>query len=198
MALGQVFRRIQSRGRGTVHVPTDFLDLGTRAAVDQALARLARRGEIRRLARGVYDYPNVHPRLGDLTPPLHQVADAIARSTGSRIQISGAQAANQLGLSSQVPAKSEYLTDGTTRVVRIGRQAIEFRHAAPRTLVGSGTAAGVVFQALRHVGRDHITSDVISRIREALAEDDLDVVSAHSNQAPAWMQPVLRQITGRT
>ena len=198
MALKQILRRIQSKGRGTVHVPGDFLDLGTRAAVDQALARLARRGEIRRLARGVYDYPNVHPRLGDLTAPLHQVAAAIARSTGSRIQISGAQAANQLGLSTQVPAKVEYLTDGTTRTVCIGRLTIEFRHAAPRTLAGSGTAAGVVFQALRHVGRDHITSDVISRVREALAEDDLDVVSAHSNQAPAWMQPVLRQITGRT
>ena len=190
----QVLKRIRAKGRGAVHVPADFLDLGGRAAVDQALARLARAGTIRRLARGVYDFPKQDPRLGALSPSLARVAAAIARSTGSQIQVSGAQAANQLGLSTQVPAQLVYLTDGPTRTIQVGNRAITFRHAAPRRLVGAGTAAGLVMQALRHLGRDGVTPDVIARIRQVLRDDDRAAVTRHAAMAPAWMRPALEAI----
>ncbi len=194
----QVLARIRAKGRGAVHVPADFLDLGRRAAIDQALARLARAGTIRRLARGVYDFPKQHPRLGDLSPSLGRVAGAIARSTGSQIQVSGAQAANQLGLSTQVPAQVVYLTDGPTRTIPIGNRQVTFRHAAPRRLAGAGTAAGLVMQALRHLGPDGITSDVIARVRSALTDDDCVSVRRHAALAPAWMRPALDAIATPT
>ncbi len=190
----QVLARIRAKRRGAVHVPADFLDLGGRAAIDQALARLARAGTIRRLARGVYDFPKQPPRLGALSPSLARVAAAIARSTGSQIQGSGAQAANQLGLTTQVPAQVVYLTDGPTRTIRVGNRSIAFRHAAPRKLAGAGTAAGVVMQALRHLGRDGVTSDVISQIRQVLSDDDRASVNRHAAMAPAWMRPALEAI----
>lgn len=190
----QVLKRIRAKGRGAVHVSADFLDLGGRAAVDQALARLARAGTIRRLARGVYDFPKQDPRLGTLSPSLARVAAAIARSTGSQIQVSGAQAANQLGLSTQVPARLVYLTDGPTRTIQVGNRAIAFRHAAPRKLAGAGTAAGVVMQALRHLGRDGVTPDAVARIRQVLRKVDRAAVSRHAAMAPAWMRPALNAI----
>ena len=190
----QVLARIRAKGRGAVHVPADFLDLGRRAAIDQALARLARAGTIRRLARGVYDFPKLHPRLGDLSPSLARVAGAIARSTGSQIQVSGAQAANQLGLSTQVPAQVVYLTDGPTRTIPIGNRSITFRHAAPRRLAGAGTAAGLVMQALRHLGPDGITSNVLAGVRSALTDDDCASVRRYAAMAPAWMRPALDAI----
>lgn len=177
-----------------MHVSADFLDLGGRAAVDQALARLARAGSIRRLARGVYDYPEIDPRLGALAPSLARVAAAITRSTGSQLQVSGAQAANQLDLSTQVPARLVYLTDGPSRTVCVGNRAIEFRHAAPRTLAGAGTAAGVVLQALRHLGRDGVTPSVVARVRRALRADDRAGLIRHEAVAPAWMRPALKAI----
>jgi hypothetical protein len=190
----QVLTRIRAKGRGAVHVPADFLDLGSRAAVDQALGRLARAGTIRRLARGVYDFPKQDPRLGALSPSLARVAVAIARSTKSQLQVSGAQAANQLGLSTQVPARLVYLTDGPTRTIQVGNRAIAFRHAAPRKLAGAGTAAGVVMQALRHLGRDGVTPDVVARIRKVLRDRDRAAMSRHAAIAPAWMRPVLEAI----
>jgi hypothetical protein len=177
-------------------VPADFQSLGGRAAVDQALSRLVKAGTLRRVRRGVYDTPKRHPKLGPLSPSLPQVAVAIARSTGSRLQISGAHAANQLGLSPQVPARVTYLTDGTTRTIRVGNSAIEFRHASPRTLVGAGTAAGVVIQAFRHLGRRSLTPDVINHVRRVLHDDDRKIVGAHVSKAPAWMQPALRGVSG--
>lgn len=190
----QILARIHGRGRGGIHVPADFLDLGSRAAVDQALARLAKTGRIRRITRGVSDFPKRQPKLGMLSPSLALVAAAIARSTGSQLQISGAQAANRLGLSSQVPVRSVYLTDGPTRTIQVGSRAIDFRHTAPRTLTGAGTAAGLVIQALRHLGRGGGTPDVVAKIRSTLQEDDRKVVAKHVSGAPAWMRPLLLQI----
>nr|QEG97822.1 hypothetical protein AgrTiKerr27_00092 [Agrobacterium tumefaciens] len=108
-------KRARAGGRGSVFTPSDFLDVAARAAVDQALSRLARNGKLRRLTRGLYDFPKVHPQLGALSPRPDDVAKALARETGSQVQIAGARAANALGLSTQVPAHSIYLTDGGRR-----------------------------------------------------------------------------------
>jgi len=194
---GQIRARIRAKPRGSIFVPGDFLDLGGRAAVDKALSRLVRDGALRRVARGVYDRPKEHPRLGALSPSLPAVAAAIARSTGSRIQIPGPQAANQLGLSTQVSARISYLTDGATRAIRVGNREIHFRHASPRALAGAGTGAGLVMQALRHLGRDAITADVISKLRGKLRVDDRKAVAEHVPLAPAWMRPALRAISQR-
>lgn len=194
----RILDRIRAKPRGTVFVPSDFLDLGSRAAIDQALSRLAGTGTLRRVARGVYDCPRQHPRLGALSPSLPRVAAAIARATGSRLQIAGAQAANQLGLSTQVPARLAFLTDGPTRTIRVGNRAIDFRHASPRTLAGAGTAAGIVIQALRHLGRHAIAPDVVTQVRSVLRGGDRKAVGAHVSHAPAWMRPALVAISGRT
>src|SRR5579859_6816774 len=106
----QILSRVRRRGRGAVFTPKDFLDLGGRAAVDQALSRLAKAGGIRRLARGIYDFPRMSPRLGVLSPAPEAVAKAVAQQTDSAVQVTGAQAANALGLSMQVPAQPVYLT----------------------------------------------------------------------------------------
>jgi hypothetical protein len=190
----QVFTRLRAKGRGAVFGPTDFLDLGSRAAVDQALSRLARSGKIRRLARGVYDYPKTHPRFGVLSPSLDRVAAAIARATGSTIQLSGAHAANLLGLSTQIPAHLLYLTDGPPRKVRIGNQMIDFRHAAPRKLAGAGTPAGTVLQALQYLGRAGMTDDLVRRLQHTLDPADKASLSRHARSAPAWARPAITQI----
>ena len=110
-----ILKRVRARGRGSVFTPSDFLDLAGRAAIDQALSRLVKAGQLRRLARGLYDFPKMHPKLGPLSPAPDDVARALAQETGSKVQITGARAANALGLSAQVPAQSVYLTDGPPR-----------------------------------------------------------------------------------
>src|SRR5690349_8583362 len=95
----RIVAAIHSRGRGFVFVPADFLDIGSREAVDVALHRLARLGTIRRLARGVYDFPKEHPVLGLLAPSAEDIARALAGRDRTRLQPAGAYAANALGLS---------------------------------------------------------------------------------------------------
>jgi len=190
----RILRRIHGWGRGRVFVPKDFLDLGARAAVDAALTRLHRRGAIRRLGRGVYDYPAVHARLGPLTPDPDLVAQAVVRSTDCLVVCTGARAANVLGLSTQVPAQATYLTDGTSRVLRVGGWTLRFQHAAPASLVGGDTVAGLVVRAIRYLGREHVGDDVVQRLRAAVAEPDKRALARLAHGAPAWMRPVIDRL----
>ena len=120
----KLLNRIYGHGRGWVFTPNDFSDLGSRDAVASALKRYRQSGHIRRLARGLYDYPRTDPDLGILTPSPDAIARALAGRDAVRLQPSGAYAANLLGLSTQVPMKIVYLTDGPSRTVRIGKKQI--------------------------------------------------------------------------
>src|SRR5271168_1549101 len=153
----RILATIHGRGRGSVFVPADFLGLGSREAIAIALHRLARKGTIRRLARGVYDFPKEHPKLGPLSPPAEAIAAALAGRDHTRLQPAGAYAANALGLSEQVPAKAVFLTDGSSRTVKIGPMTIQLRQTTPRNMAAAGRLSGLVIQAFRELGREHIT-----------------------------------------
>ncbi len=127
----QIFNAITTLGQGAVFVPTDFLSLGSRQTVDIVLHRLVRKGTIRRLARGIYDFPKEHPKLGTLQPSPEKIAEALVGRDCTRIQPTGAYAANILGLSEQVPAKVVFLTDGPSRTVKIGTTNIQLRRTTP-------------------------------------------------------------------
>lgn len=186
----RIMRRVRASGRGGVFTPSDFLDVAGRASVDQALSRLAKKGKLRRLARGLYDYPKVHPKLGPLSPTPDDVARALARETGSRAQIAGAHAANALGLSTQVPAKSLYLTDGPSRRIVLGKRVVDLRHASPKHLIAPGSPAGTVVQALRHVGPLR-AADVAQVAARRLSANDKRRIASSAVRAPAWMRPTL-------
>ncbi len=186
-------KRVRASGRGSVFTPSDFLTVAARSSVDQALSRLVKGGKLRRLARGLYDFPKLHPKLGPLSPASDNVAQALARETGSQVQIAGARAANALGLSTQVAAKSTYLTDGPSRRVVLGKRVVDLRHASPKHLIAPGSPAGTVVQALRHVGPAR-AADVAQIAARWLSANDKKALASTAVQAPAWMRPTLVSI----
>jgi RNA-binding protein YhbY len=191
----KIVDRLRRQGRGKVFTPKDFLDIGSRDAVDQALSRLAKAETVQRLGRGLYCYPKINKRLGIAIPPdVDEIADALARQTGSRIAPSGATAANRLGLSTQVPAKPVYLTDGRSRQVRVGNFVVVVKHVAPKELpVGNRTSA-TVLQALRHLGKDAVDSTVVSRIRKALSPRNRSQLLQDARYTTDWIADAVRKI----
>ena len=191
----KILDQIRDSGGGKAFTPKDFLEIGRRDAVDQALSRLARTGDICRLGRGLYYYPRTNPRLGiPVQPDVDDIAEALARKTGTRIAPSGATAANRLGLSTQVPAKPVYLTDGRSRRVQVGDTEIVIKHAAPKNLpIGSGISATVI-QALRYIGQDAVTPDVVSRIRRKLSESQKTQLRKDSRYIIDWIADTVRLI----
>src|SRR5579872_5291771 len=190
----QILARIQRWRHGSVFVPSDFLDLGSREAVDLALHRLARKGTIRRLARGVYDFPKEHPVLGLLAPSADAVARALAGRDRTRLQPAGAYAANILGLSEQVPAKAVFLTDGPSRTVRIGPTTIQLRRTTPRNMAAAGRLSGLLIQALRELGKEHMTPARREHLKRTLPADKRRALVKDLRFAPAWMHPIFREL----
>jgi hypothetical protein len=190
----KILATINGRGRGSVFVPADFLDLGSREAVDIALYRLARKGTIRRLARGVYDFPKKHPILGMLSPSADEVARALAGRDRTRLQPTGAYAANILGLSEQVPAKAVFLTDGPSRTVKIGPMTIQLRRTTPRNMEAAGRLSGLLMQALRELGEEHITPKRREHLKQTIPADKRRELLKDLRLAPAWMHPIFREL----
>lgn len=190
-----MLRTIQAKGRGAVFTPNDFWNLGSRSSIDQGLSRLVKRGTIRRLARGVYDYPRTNRELGiSAYPSVEHIAKAITKSHGARIQISGAYAANILGLSTQVPARIVYLTDGYSKRVALGKQTLIFRRASPKVMKTAGRVSGTVIQALKHIGQAAITPAIVRQLRRVLKDDLKKVILRDLQYAPVWVRDVVRQV----
>ena len=190
----KVVRRIRWAGRGSVFSPSDFLDLGSRDAVDQVLSRLVRTGVLRRLTRGLYDYPKTHPVLGVVAPAPETIAAALAGKHGIRFQPSGAYAANLLGLSTQVPAKIVFLTNGPSRTVRVGNQEIRLVRTTPRMMGPARRISGTVIQALRYLGQAQLDAAVIRSLRRKLRPAEKRQLLRDLPFAPAWVGAHLRAI----
>jgi hypothetical protein len=190
----RIISRIRGRGKGSVHVPGGFLDLGSREAIDLALHRLVKKGTLRRLARGVYHFPEQHPVLGVLAPSADTIAAALAGRDHARLQPAGAYAANLLGLSEQVPAKAVFLTDGPSRTVTIGPTTIELRRTTPRNMGAAGRLSGLLIQGLRELGKEHATEARIKHLRQTLPADKRRELLKDLKLAPAWMHPIFREL----
>jgi hypothetical protein len=190
----KVLKRIKGFAPDAVFTRSDFVDLGSTHAVGMVFQRLLKLGRLRRVARGLYDVPRQHPALGELSPRPNAIAQALARRDGVRLQATEAQAANELNLSEQVPARLVYDTDGRPRSVRVGGVSLEFRGRSKRKMAAAGRGSGLVMAALRALGPKHIETRHIEHLRELLPSDERSRLMKVLRYAPAWMHPHLRQI----
>lgn len=194
----QILEAISSRGRGIVFVPTDFLDLGNRQTVDIVLHRLVQKGTIRRLARGLYDFPEEHPIIGKLQPSPKKIAEALTGRDCTRIQPAGAYAANLLGLSEQVPAKIVFLTDGPSRMVKIGATTIQLRRTTLKNMAMAGRLSGLLVQALRELGKENITVERLEHLMKIVPLDQRRELLKDIRLVPEWMHSIFRKLAEET
>jgi len=158
--------------------------------------RHRRQGITRQLARGLYDYPDQHPGIGVLSPSTDAIAQALKGRDAARLQPTGAYAANILGLSDQVPARTVFLTDGRSRRVKIGKQEIVLRHTTLRNMATAGTTSGMVIQALRWLGRRHVDDQTCALLAGRLTDDDKRTLIADARYAPTWVAEIMRRVAG--
>lgn len=180
--------------RGSVATPADFIDLGSRESVHRALSRNALRGAVRQVARGVYELPAIDEEWGPVPTSVDAVARALARRDGSRIQPSGAHAANLLGISTQVPVRAVYLTDGPSRSVKVGNRKVVFKHVQAKDMVTSKRISGTVIHALRWTGKRGVDERTVASLRRTLSASDRSQLLRDLRFAPGWIAEAMRQI----
>lgn len=191
----KVISRIYGRGRGWAFTKTDFVAEFGEVNIHRALSSLTKAGKIRRVCRGVYDYPRYSELLGrQLSPDLDQVAHALARKFNWRIQPSGDAALNLLSLSTQVPGRWTYLSDGPGREYEIGNHSLVFKKSALKDVGFKYRESGLVVQALKALGREHVDRKVIEGIRQHLESKACDRILRDTRSVTGWIYGAIKQI----
>ncbi len=192
----KILKRLQTR-KGQPVPAADFQDLGSALAVRKALSRLVQQGAIRRVRWGLYELPRIGKLLNQpVAASPDELVRAWARKNGLRVVPSGAYAANLLGLSTQVPAKIVYYTNGRTQTLKLGPYTVSLLNRGPRTMDVRGQVAPLVFQALRDLGPQRITPEVLHRLRSTLSAKDKVELRRNLGYAAAWMKRVIEKIAG--
>jgi hypothetical protein len=193
----KIISRVYGRGSGTVITPSDFLDFGSRQAIDTALHRLVKKNVLRRISRGLYDFPRKDPVLGPLSPTTDAILKAVKRRDKIILQPSGGYAANLLGLSQQVPMRIVLLTSGPTRQIELGKKNIILKHTTPRTMATAGRVSGTVIQALRHIGQSNIDDTIVAKLKSGISQDDKKQLLKDVPFAPSWIAAVMRRVADK-
>jgi hypothetical protein len=174
---------------------SDFADIAQETTVRSALRRLKRRNIIRPILRGIYDYPKFSELLKEkLAPDINNVSHAIARKFGWRIQVSGSAALNYFGLSTQVPGRNLYLSDGPNRTYDILGQTLEFKHAL---LTESGLKydrSELLVQAIRELGQENVTPEILNALRLKFNPSELERIIRDTRYVTGWIYELIKQI----
>lgn len=184
-----ISNRIKHMQKGKPFAGALFVDAGPRASVDKTLSRLVQAGALERVTRGVYMRPKVSPFSGRVRPNPLKVMEVITKSHGETVQIHGAEAVRQLGLSTQMQVRPTFYTSGTTRELRVGNAVVRLQHAPKHRLQHAGTPAGVALTALHYIGKENLSADVVGQITQALSHKEL--AKLQNCKMPQWMRAAL-------
>lgn len=191
----KILSRIYGRGRGWAFFAKDFSSEFGSANIDKALSNLTKDGKIRRICRGMYDYPKYSDLLGqELSPDHDQVARAFARKFNWRTLPSGDAALNLLGLSTQIPGKFIYLSDGPDRKYSILSYKLEFKKTALKEIGFKHRESGLIVQALKALGKERITSNVIEKIRQQIAPEKYTKIRKETKTVTGWVYDAIKEI----
>ena len=185
----QILAHASTLPEGAPLTAKGFLHLGSRAAIDQALSRLFRTGKLMRSGRGLYVLP-VESRFGTRAPSPEKVVAETARLRGETIASHGAAAANRLGLTTQVPMRTTYLTSGPSRQLKLGAQSIELKHVPHWQLMNAGRESGEVVRALAWTGRSQ-AREVLARLRPSLTPKAREELIASRSSLPGWLAEMI-------
>lgn len=189
----KIAKALKSFKKGSILFVDDFLDYGNPESIKKALLRLKQKELLVRLAHGIYLYPKIDKELGVLFPSTEDIAKAIARRDKARIVPTGVHALNKLGLSTQVPMKVVFLTDGAARSVKVGKRIISFKKTSPKNLLTKGEISSLVIQALKSIGQKKLDNETLKRINLILKNEKEENILNDAKLAPAWINKILTQ-----
>lgn len=195
----QIVGRIYGKKRGNVFAPKDFIDLASHDNARKILERLTKHGTIRRVMRGVYDYPRYSKLLDkQASPDPDGIARAIARAHGWTILPSGNTALNLLGLSTQVPAKWEYFSDGPTKTYSWDGGKLSFKHRANKETTVLSPKTALLVQALKALGEANVNRNTMTKLRKAFDAKERKRAVREARYATSWVYEIIKRLDSKS
>ena len=193
-SVNQIEEKISKSSRGELFFADDFVKYGTPDNIRQVLSRLEKDGMLLRIAQGIYLKPKIDPLIGVILPSVEEVAKEIANRDKARIAPTGVLALYLLGLTTQIPLKAVYLTDGSQREVKIGKRSIKFKKTVPKSFAIKNELLHLVVQAFREVGQKQITEAFLNQMKPSVLKLDADVMQQQLKYAAVWIQKEIIKI----
>lgn len=190
-------KRIEESEPGSVFITTDFVDKASSYdAANEALLRLNKEGKVRRVLRGIYEKPSYNTFLQEhVAPSPDKIARALARNFGWTIVPSGNTALNVLGLSTQVPATWEYVSDGSYKQYKVGNVTIKFKHTANKEISNLSYMTALTIRALKAMGKDNVDENVIQVLTNKLTDKEKDTMLSEAKYTTAWVYDVIKRVS---
>lgn len=188
-----VIDRINKTPKGKLIFPEDFQSFGSSEAIRISLHRLEKNKQITRVAQGIYVRPKVSKYIGEVMPSIEEIAKGIAKRDKIRIVPTGVYALNMLGLSTQVPVKLVFLTDGAPRTIKIGKQTLKFKKTTPKNLMAKGEISSLAIQALREIGKENVTEKEEEKVISLLKKEKRELLEHDILLAPVWIQKIMKK-----
>lgn len=190
-----IFYFIAGHGRGWAFSSSDLAGRFARQQIDNTLSDLAETNKIRRVARGLYDYPRFSDLLQKtLSPDIDQVAYAYARKFNWRIEVSGESALNLLGLSTQIPAQYVYLSDGPSKSYDVMGLLLTFKKSSLKDIGFKHRESTLIVQTLKALGKNHLNAEVFAKIREQIAKESFAKILRDTQGSTGWIYEAIKQI----
>lgn len=190
----QIERKIVKSKRGDIFFADDFVKYGTADNIRQVLSRLEKERLIERIAQGIYTKPKQDSLIGTIYPTTEEIVKEIARRDKVRIAPTGVLALYLLGLTTQIPLKTVYLTDGSQREIKIGKRTIKFKRTVPKNLMIKDELLHLVIQAFKEKGQKEVTDSFLNTIKLSISKIDEDVINAQLKYAPVWIQKLITKL----
>ena len=190
-AISQIKQHIEGFEPGALFAAKNFYHLASPANVRQVLGRLLKSGEISSASRGIFRKPKQVAGALELMPSTREITEMITQSTGENIAVHGAEAARQLQLTTQVPMRPIYYTNGRSRVLKIGSRNLELRHMSSKKLKFSNSTIGLVISALSYLGHETVTLEMLQAVRNKIGEEEFLKLMEKVGEMPAWMANII-------
>ena len=190
----QIETKVLKASRGELFFADDFSKYGTPENIRLTLFRLENEGILERLAHGIYLKPKQDEVLGNIYPNMDEIAKEIAKRDKARIAPTGVLALYLLGLTTQIPLKAVYLTDGSQREIKIGNRTIKFKRTVPRSFEIKDALLHLIVQAFKEKGQRNISDDFLQKIQSAVQKLDEKVIQTQLKYAPVWIQKIINNL----
>lgn len=188
-----ILKTIENTKKGAIFFTEDFLQFGNAKAISKALERLVNKDILSRVARGMYALLKEHKEFGKIYPTAEEIAQAVARRDNARIVRTGIWAQYALGLTTQIPLKAVYLTDGSARTIKVKGRTIKLKKTSPKNLSAIGPISSLVIQALKIIGKDKLSVQEEKTILKHLNKEAQDHIKHDIKLAPEWIRVIMRK-----
>jgi len=191
----QIRYEIINKQKGKIFFLNDFEKFGNKNAIRQTLFRLCNESFLIRLSAGIFLYPKTDKYIGTIYPSIEEIAKEIAKREKARLIPTGVYALNALGLSTQMPMRVVFLTDGTPRIINIeGKASLKFKKTIPKYLALRGKITTLVIFAMKEIGKSQISEEHLSKIKKILEKEEIKNIEHDVKLAPEWIATTILKL----